>query len=65
MQLADWLMCWKEAQSFSSTPTDNPLRKASLPLLEQCSHLRQSDPHLSVGRGWTERETERERESVI
>lgn len=37
-------------ESHSSPPTDNPLCKASLPLLEQCSHLHQSDPQIDAGK---------------
>lgn len=41
-------------ESHSSTATDNPLCKAGLPLLEQCSHLHQSDPQIDAGKGWRE-----------
>lgn len=41
----------EETESHSSTPTDNPLCEASLPLLEQCSHLQQSGHQRWAGNG--------------
>lgn len=46
----------EETESHSSTPTDNPLCTASLPLLEQCSHLQQSGHQCCAEEGWRERQ---------